>query len=74
MHLIIKNSRLAQKICNILFKKENYLVLRPSPNNIGHIIQEIAIASSICKRDKKILVFPIKIWYQYVFKNKKTHK
>lgn len=56
MHLIIKNSRLAQKICNKLFKKENYLVLRPSPNNIGHIIQEIAIAASICKRDKKILV------------------
>ena len=53
---ILKNSETIQRISDFLFSRSKYLVIATSGYNIGHLIQELIIASSICKRDNKVLV------------------
>ena len=53
---ILTNSEIVQKVADFFFNRKKYLVFCPSAHNIGHLVQELIIASSKCKEDKKKLV------------------
>lgn len=53
---ILSNSKIIQCLADLFFPRSKYLVIAITGLNIGHLVQEFIIASSICGRDKKTMV------------------